>query len=78
MLMSRRPAAPGRAQALALTTPLAYHPPFALLALLLVGPLALLALLLVGPFALLAANALAAWPQHRAARVDAGRVLRSE
>ena len=48
-------------------TPLAYHP-----------PLALLALLLVGPVALLAANTLAAWPQHRAARVHAGRVLRSE
>ena len=48
-------------------TPLAYHP-----------PLALLALLLVGPIALLAANVLAAWPQHRAARVHAGRVLRSE
>jgi MacB-like periplasmic core domain/FtsX-like permease family len=48
-------------------TPLAYHPPFALLA-----------LLLVGPVALLAANALAAWPQHRAARVHSARVLRSE
>ena len=48
-------------------TPLAYHP-----------PLALLALLLVGPVALLAANALAAWPQHRAARVHSARVLRSE
>jgi hypothetical protein len=48
-------------------TPLAYHSPFALLA-----------LLLIGPVALLAANALAAWPQHRAARVHAGRVLRSE
>ena len=48
-------------------TPLAYH-----------SPLALLALLLVGPVALLAANALAAWPQHRAARVHAGQVLRSE
>jgi FtsX-like permease family len=48
-------------------TPLAYHP-----------PLALLALLLVGPVALLAANALAAWPQHRAARVHAAHVLRSE
>ena len=48
-------------------TPLAYHP-----------PLALLALLLVGPVALLAANALAAWPQHRAARLHAGHVLRSE
>jgi hypothetical protein len=48
-------------------TPLAYHP-----------PLAMLAVLLVGPVALLAANALAAWPRHRAARVHAGRVLRSE
>jgi ABC-type antimicrobial peptide transport system permease subunit len=48
-------------------TPLAYHPPFALLA-----------LLLVGPVALLAANALAAWPQHRAARVHSAHVLRSE
>jgi ABC-type antimicrobial peptide transport system permease subunit len=48
-------------------TPLAYHP-----------PLALLALLLVGPVALLAANALAAWPQHRAARVHSAHVLRSE
>ncbi|MGO9222089.1 MAG: FtsX-like permease family protein [Streptosporangiaceae bacterium] len=48
-------------------TPLAYHP-----------PLALLALLLVAPVALLAANALAAWPQRRAARLHAGQVLRSE
>jgi ABC-type antimicrobial peptide transport system permease subunit len=48
-------------------TPLAYHP-----------PLALLALLLIGPVALLAANVLAAWPQHRAARVHSGQVLRSE
>jgi hypothetical protein len=48
-------------------TPLAYHP-----------PVALLTLLLIGPAALLAANALAAWPQRRAARVHAGRVLRSE
>ena len=48
-------------------TPLAYHP-----------PLALLALLLIGPVALLAANVLAAWPQHRAARVHSARVLRSE
>jgi ABC-type lipoprotein release transport system permease subunit len=48
-------------------TPLAYHP-----------PLALLALLLIGPVVLLAANALAAWPQQRAARLHAGRVLRSE
>jgi hypothetical protein len=48
-------------------TPLAYHP-----------PVALLALLLIGPAALLAANALAAWPQRRAARLHAGQVLRSE
>ena len=47
--------------------PLAYHP-----------PVALLALLLIGPAALLAANALAAWPQRRAARLQAGQVLRSE
>jgi hypothetical protein len=48
-------------------TPLAYHP-----------PVALLALLLIGPAALVAANALAAWPQRRAARLQAGQVLRSE
>ena len=48
-------------------TPLAYHP-----------PVALVALLLIGPAALLAANALAAWPQRRAARLHAGQVLRSE
>ena len=48
-------------------TPLAYHP-----------PLALLALLLIAPAALLAANALAAWPQRRAARLQAGQILRSE
>ncbi len=48
-------------------TPLAYHP-----------PVALLALLLIAPAALLAANALAAWPQRRAARVHAGHILRSE
>ena len=47
--------------------PLAYHP-----------PVALIALLLIGPAALLAANALAAWPQRRAARLQAGQVLRSE
>ncbi len=39
-------------------TPLAYHP-----------PLALLALLLVGPVTVLAANLLAVWPGHRAARL---------
>ena len=48
-------------------TPLAYHP-----------PVALAALLLIGPAALLAVNALAAWPQRRAARLHAGQVLRSE
>jgi len=48
-------------------TPLAYHP-----------PVALLAILLIGPVALLAANALAAWPQRRAARLHAGQILRSE
>ena len=48
-------------------TPLAYHP-----------PVALLALLLIAPAALLAANALAAWPQRRAARLHAGQILRSE
>jgi hypothetical protein len=48
-------------------TPLAYHPPSALLA-----------LLLIAPAALLAANALAAWPQRRAARLHAGQILRSE
>jgi MacB-like periplasmic core domain/FtsX-like permease family len=59
----------GRAvwRAVAGFTPLAYHP-----------PLALLALLLIGPVALMAANALAAWPQHRAARVHSGQVLRGE
>jgi ABC-type antimicrobial peptide transport system permease subunit len=59
----------GRAvwRAVAGFTPLAYHP-----------PLAVAALLLIGPVALLAANALAAWPQHRAARLHSGRVLRSE
>jgi FtsX-like permease family/MacB-like periplasmic core domain len=48
-------------------TPLAYHP-----------PVALLALLLIAPAVLLAANALAAWPQRRAARLHAGQILRSE
>jgi len=48
-------------------TPLAYHP-----------PVPLLALLLIAPAALLAANALAAWPQRRAARLHAGQILRSE
>jgi hypothetical protein len=59
----------GRAvwRAVAGFTPLAYHP-----------PLALLALLLIAPAALLAANALAAWPQRHAARLQAGQILRSE
>jgi hypothetical protein len=48
-------------------TPLAYHP-----------PLAVWALLLIGPVALLAANALAAWPGHHAARLHTGQVLRTE
>jgi predicted lysophospholipase L1 biosynthesis ABC-type transport system permease subunit len=48
-------------------TPLAYHP-----------PLAVWALLLIGPIALLAANLLAAWPGEHAARLRAGHVLRRE
>jgi FtsX-like permease family protein len=48
-------------------TPLAYQP-----------PLAALALLLIVPAALLAANLLAAWPARRAARLHAGQVLRTE
>ena len=48
-------------------TPLAYHP-----------PLAAWALLLIGPIALLAANALAAWPEQHAARLRTGQVLRTE
>jgi hypothetical protein len=49
------------------TAPLAYHPPFALWALLLTGPLALLA-----------ANLMAAWPAARAARLRAGQILHTE
>jgi hypothetical protein len=48
-------------------TPVAYHP-----------PLALWALLLIAPATLLAANTLAAWPQRHAARLRAGQVLRTE
>ena len=48
-------------------TPLAYHP-----------PVALVALLLIGPAALIAANVLAAWPQRRAARLHAGKILRGD
>jgi hypothetical protein len=47
--------------------PLAYHP-----------PLALLALLLIAPLALAAANLLAAWPARRAARLRTAQILRSE
>ena len=49
------------------TTPLAYQP-----------PLAALALLLIVPVVLLAANLLAAWPARRAARLRAGQILRTE
>jgi len=48
-------------------TPLAYHP-----------PLAAWALLLIGPLALVAANLLAAWPGQRAARLRTGQILRTE
>lgn len=49
------------------TTPLLYVP-----------PVALLALFVVVPVALVAANALAAWPGHRAASLRVGHVLRTE
>jgi hypothetical protein len=48
-------------------TPLAYHP-----------PLAPWALLLIGPAALLVVNVVASWPERRAARLRAGQVLRTE
>jgi len=48
-------------------TPLAYKPPWALLA-----------LLLIVPVALLAANLLAAWPARRAARLRTAHILRTE
>jgi hypothetical protein len=48
-------------------TPLAYQP-----------PLAVWALLLIAPVTLLAANALAAWPGRRAAQLRSGGVLRTE
>ena len=47
--------------------PLAYYPPWAL------G-----ALLLIGPLALVAANLLAAWPARRAARLRTAQILRTE
>ncbi len=43
-----------------------------------VPPMAVWALLLIGPAALLLANALAAWPGHRAARLRVAQILRSE
>jgi len=49
------------------STPLAYHP-----------PLAVWALVLIGPLALLAANLLAAWPGQRAARLRSAQILRAE
>ena len=48
-------------------TPVAYHP-----------PLAVWALLLIGPLALLAASLLAAWPGQRAARLSSAQILRAE
>ena len=48
-------------------TPLAYH-----------SPLAVWALVLIAPATLLAAILLAVWPGHRAARLRAGRILREE
>jgi len=48
-------------------TPLAYH-----------SPLAAGALALIVPVTLLAANLLAIWPGHRAARLRPGRILRDE
>jgi len=59
----------GRAfwRAVATSTPLAYHP-----------PLAVLALALIAPLTLLVANALAAWPGQRAARTRTAQVLRAE
>ena len=48
-------------------TPLAYH-----------SPLAVLPLVLIAPATLLAANLLAIWPGHRAARLRPARILRGE
>jgi hypothetical protein len=48
-------------------TPLAYHP-----------PLAVWALVLIGPAAVLVVNVVAVWPQWRAIRTRAGQVLRTE
>lgn len=54
-------------RSVATTTPVEYHP-----------PLALLAMVLIAPVALAAANALAAWPSQRAARLEVHQVLRAE
>ena len=54
-------------RAAASATPLAYH-----------APTALWALALIVPVSLAAANLLALWPGHRAARMRAGEVLRTE
>ena len=43
-----------------------------------VSPLAGIALVLVGPVAILLANLLAAWPGHRAGRLQVAQVLRAE
>jgi hypothetical protein len=43
-----------------------------------VPPMAVWALFLVGPVAILLANALAAWPGHRAARLRVAQILRAE
>jgi FtsX-like permease family len=48
-------------------TPVAYHP-----------PLAVWALVLIPPLALVAASLLAAWPAERAARLRPGQILRTE
>jgi ABC-type antimicrobial peptide transport system permease subunit len=48
-------------------TLLFYHP-----------PIAVIALGLIVPLALLAANLLAAWPGHRAARLHSAQILRAE
>lgn len=48
-------------------TPLAYHP-----------PVALLAILMISPITLLVANTLAIWPQRKATRLHAGEILRTE
>ena len=48
-------------------TPLAYHP-----------PLAVWALVLITPAAVLVVNLVAVWPQWRAIRTRAGQVLRTE